>query len=186
MGWAPGEAGRCGSQQLRGRGMGTVATAFLFVLEGDAGFMKETVSSACNVVTATPHWKQHWHIYSVHVCVQSCFSCVWLCATLWTAARQAPLSMGFSRQGYWSGLPCPPQGIIYTSPHVKQTVSGHLLCSTSVLSNDLEGWGWEWVAGELKKERVYIHTQLIHFVVQQKSMQHCKAIILWSKVNLKI
>ena len=26
----------------------------------------------------------------------------------WTVARQAPLSMGFSRQGYWSGLPVPP------------------------------------------------------------------------------
>ena len=27
---------------------------------------------------------------------------------LWTVARQAPLSMGFSRQEYWSVLPCPP------------------------------------------------------------------------------
>ena len=31
-------------------------------------------------------------------------------ATPWTVACQAPLSMGFSRQEYWSGLPCPPQG----------------------------------------------------------------------------
>ena len=31
-------------------------------------------------------------------------------ATPWTAARQAPLSMGFSRQEYWSGLPYPPPG----------------------------------------------------------------------------
>ena len=30
---------------------------------------------------------------------------VWLFVTLWTVARQAPLSMGFSRQEYWSGLP---------------------------------------------------------------------------------
>ena len=30
--------------------------------------------------------------------------------TPWTAARQAPLSMGFSRQEYWSGFPCPPPG----------------------------------------------------------------------------
>ena len=37
----------------------------------------------------------------------SCFSCVWLCATPWTAAHQAPLSLGFSRQGYWNGLPFP-------------------------------------------------------------------------------
>ena len=33
-----------------------------------------------------------------------------LCATPWTVARQAPLSMGFSRQEYWSGLSCPPPG----------------------------------------------------------------------------
>ena len=31
-------------------------------------------------------------------------------ATPWTVAHQAPLSMGFSRQEYWSGLPCPPPG----------------------------------------------------------------------------
>ena len=34
-------------------------------------------------------------------------SCVQLFATPWTVAYQAPLSMGFSRQGYWSGLPFP-------------------------------------------------------------------------------
>ena len=38
------------------------------------------------------------------------FSHVRLCATPWTVARQAPLSMGFSGQEYWSGLPCPPPG----------------------------------------------------------------------------
>ena len=31
-------------------------------------------------------------------------------ATPWTLAHQAPLFMGFSRQEYWSGLPCPPPG----------------------------------------------------------------------------
>ena len=40
--------------------------------------------------------------------VLSLFSRVWLFGTIWTIARQAPLSMGFSRQEYWSGLPCPP------------------------------------------------------------------------------
>ena len=30
--------------------------------------------------------------------------------TSWTVARQAPLSMGFSRQEYWRGLPFPPPG----------------------------------------------------------------------------
>ena len=31
-------------------------------------------------------------------------------ATLWALTCQAPLSMGFSRQKYWRGLPCPPPG----------------------------------------------------------------------------
>ena len=35
---------------------------------------------------------------------------VWLSATLWTVAHQAPQSMGFPRQEYWSGLPFPPPG----------------------------------------------------------------------------
>ena len=38
----------------------------------------------------------------------SCFSHVQLYVTPWTVACQAPLSVGFSRQEYWSGLPCPP------------------------------------------------------------------------------
>ena len=41
-------------------------------------------------------------------------SCVWLLATLWTTAYQAPPSMGFSRQEYWSGLPLPsPDNVAY-------------------------------------------------------------------------
>ena len=49
----------------------------------------------------------YMHIYT-RTCVLSHFSCVWLCATPWTAACQAPLSIGFSRQAYWSGLLCHP------------------------------------------------------------------------------
>ena len=44
------------------------------------------------------------------LCMLNHFSHLWLFATLWTVAHQAPLSMGFSRQEYWSGLPCPPPG----------------------------------------------------------------------------
>ena len=43
---------------------------------------------------------------SLHVCA----SVMSDSATLWIVAHQAPLSMGFSRQEYWSGLPCPPPG----------------------------------------------------------------------------
>ena len=48
----------------------------------------------------------------VCVCVHACV-CVLSCDSFmapWTGARQAPLSMGFSRQKYWSGLPFPPPG----------------------------------------------------------------------------
>ena len=44
------------------------------------------------------------------MCVLSPLHHVWLCAAPWTVAHQAPLSMGFSRQGCWRGLPCPPPG----------------------------------------------------------------------------
>ena len=37
---------------------------------------------------------------------------VWLLATPWTAAHQAPMSMGFSRQEYWSGLPLPSRIVL--------------------------------------------------------------------------
>ena len=63
----------------------------------------------------------NWHTYihsvliqpfwfSLSVCVLSHCCCVWLFVTLWTAAQRAPLSMGFSRQEYWNGLPCARPG----------------------------------------------------------------------------
>ena len=55
--------------------------------------------------------------------VLSCFSHVWLLATPGTVAPQAPLSMGFSRQGYWSGLLSPPPGDL---PHPQWNL--RLLC----------------------------------------------------------
>ena len=45
-----------------------------------------------------------------YACMLSHFSRVQLFVTLQTVACRAPLSMGFSRQEYWSGLPCPPPG----------------------------------------------------------------------------
>ena len=48
----------------------------------------------------------------------SCFSHVQLFAALWTVAHQASLSMGFSRQEYWSGLPYPPPGDL-PDPEIK-------------------------------------------------------------------
>ena len=45
----------------------------------------------------------------------SCFSCVQLFAILWTVAHQAPLSIQYSRQESWSGLPCPSPGFFLTT-----------------------------------------------------------------------
>ena len=48
--------------------------------------------------------------YSVIVAMVLSLSCVQLFVTPWTIIHKAPLSMGFPRQEYWSGLPFPPPG----------------------------------------------------------------------------
>ena len=63
--------------------------------------------------------------------------CVWLFATLWTVAHQALLSMGFSREEYWSGVPCPPpgdlpdSGIKPTSPMSPALAGGFFTINTT-------------------------------------------------------
>ena len=69
------------------------------------------------------------HCWGGCTLVQPLWKTVWVCAcwvasvkpdsaTLWTVTCQAPLSMGFCRQEYWSGLPCPPPGDI-PNPGIK-------------------------------------------------------------------
>ena len=63
--------------------------------------------------------RNHWLLYLQAIsapytdrcCCLVTNLCLSLFATPWTVARQAPLSMGFSRQEYWSGLPFPSPGI---------------------------------------------------------------------------
>ena len=50
---------------------------------------------------------------------------VQLFVTPWTVACQVPLSMGFSRQEYWSGLPCPPSGASQPRDH---TLISYISC----------------------------------------------------------
>ena len=80
---------------------------------------------------APPHllrcWQMLYHLSHQgspcipRACVMlSCFSRVQLFMTLWTVACQAPLSMGLSRQEYWSGLPCPPPGDL-PDPEIEPT-----------------------------------------------------------------
>ena len=67
--------------------------------------------------------QQWWKIESFLCYAMLCrFNHVRLFVTLWTLACQAPLSMGFSRQEYWSGLPClPPEDL--PDPGSKPTIS---------------------------------------------------------------
>ena len=58
--------------------------------------------------------------YFLNACMLSCFSHVRLFVTLWTIARQAALSFGFSRQEYWSRFPCSPTGYL-PDPEIKPT-----------------------------------------------------------------
>ena len=46
-------------------------------------------------------------------------NCFWLFATPWTVSCQTPLSIGFSRQEYWIGLPFPPSGD-FSNPRIKE------------------------------------------------------------------
>ena len=66
--------------------------------------------------TTVVHWEKNYNICVITIEAALLISgvCQSLsrvhCVTPWTAARQAPLSMGFSRQEYWSGLPFPSPG----------------------------------------------------------------------------
>ena len=67
---------------------------------------RELYSTLCDNLLGKRIWKR----IDTCMCTPSLFSYVQLLVTPWTVAHQAPLSMGFPRQEYWSGLPCPPPG----------------------------------------------------------------------------
>ena len=81
------------------------------------------------------------------------FSHVWLFATPWTVACQTPLSMGFSRQEYWSGLPLAPQGDL-PDPEIEPAslVSPALAGRFFTTSTTWEACFWLWV-GHFSVER---------------------------------
>ena len=84
-------------------------------------------------------------------------SCVRLFATPWTAAHQAPLSMGFSRQEYWSGLALPSPMLVPTS---LQKYHGRGTYSSYATSHvPYESGSTVWVT-ELITERANIHIQV--------------------------
>ena len=78
-----------------------------WAVELKSGYLPASQSRRESVQRTHLHANTHM---LVHACVLSRLSCVTLCATPWTVMHQAPWSMGFSRQEYWSGLPFPPPG----------------------------------------------------------------------------
>ena len=88
-----------------------------------------------------------------NACMRSCFSRVRLCATLWTAAHQAPLSLGFSRQEYLSGLPflSPSKDIQMANKHRKR-------CSISLVIREMQ-----------VKSTVRYHFTLVRMAIIKKS-----------------
>ena len=75
---------------------------------------------------------------AVYLTQFSHFSCVWLFVTLWTVACQAPLSVGFSQQEYWSGLPCSPPGDL---PDSSMKCTSPVASTLQVDSLPLSHWG---------------------------------------------
>ena len=68
-------------------------------------------------------------------------SCVWLCSTPQTAAYHAPLSMGFSRQEYWSGLPLPsPMVSLICSFLILRTYGSTNVCMHYGFLNPFSCW----------------------------------------------
>ena len=79
----------------------------------DSGMQWERVAYPSEVI-----FMEKKKVNIIHAWMLSCFSCVWLLGLY--VAHQAPLSMGFFRQEYWNGLPCPPPGDL-PNPGVKCT-----------------------------------------------------------------
>ena len=78
---------------------------------------------------------------------------VQLLATPWTLAHQAPLSMGFSRQEYWSGVPLPSLKVAAAAAAAKSLQSCPTLCDprdgsppSSPVPGILQARTLEWVA----------------------------------------
>ena len=77
------------------------------------------------------HLLENQFTESVCVSVLSHFSWVQLFATLWTRVHQALLPMRFSRQEYWSGLPCPPPGDLPDPVSCVSCIAGSFLTAES-------------------------------------------------------
>ena len=104
----------------------------------------------------------------VCVCLCSVASFVSDSVTLWTVACQAPLSLGFSRQEYWSGLPDPPPG------DLSDTVIGLASPASPTLQVDS-------LPLRHQGSRISLSTLYQNHAVQLLSL--CKLVLLSDKAN---
>ena len=100
-----------------------------------------------------------------------CFSRVRLCATLQIVTCQTPLSMGFSRQEYWSGLLCPPPGDlpdlgIEPTSLIYPALAG-VFFTTSATWETLESLANEipWNYPEKDNITSFLYLHLVYFIV---------------------
>ena len=121
------------------------------------------------------------------ICVCGVKSCSTLCNPM-AVAHQAPLSMGFSRQEYWSGLPCPlagdlpDTGVEPTSLTSPALAGGFFTTSDTwqaldQIYNSINQW-WEYIitlgkGGNSKRETFLDHKRLVSLAVQR----------LWASIN---
>ena len=129
--------------------------------------------------------------------------CVRLCATPWTAAYQAPQSMGFSRQEYWSRLPLPSpdqprqhikkqrhyfakkvpssQGYCFPGGHIWIGEGNGTPLQYSCLENPMDGGAW-WVADHgvaNSQTRLSDFTFTFHFHALEKAMATHSSVLAW-------
>ena len=95
-------------------------------------------------------------------------SCVWPSETPWTAAYQAPPSMGFSRQEYWGGMPLPSPNILLAvsnwASYLTSLYLSFILCTTGLIT----------ACSKATKSRCIIHTENIElYHVTRKESNIC-------------
>ena len=133
------------------------------------------------------------------MCVPSCFSHVWLLAVPWTVACQAPQFMGFSRQEYWNGLPCPSPGDL-SDPGIEPLslaspalAGGFFTTSTtcgegngtpfqySCLENPMDGGAWRAAVHGVAEGRTWLinFTFTFHFHALEKEMATHSSVPAW-------
>ena len=113
--------------------------------------------------TEEPVWLQsssvqslsHVGLCKMQVCMLSHFSLVLLFATPWTIVCQAPLSMGFSRQEYWCGVPCPLEGDL-PDPGIKPEYPASLALAGGFFTSSTT-----WEAGKMQLTLTSASTEIL-------------------------